>query len=35
MTTCLPAGTVVLIALPPLAFIVAVVVFWFTTTGED
>jgi hypothetical protein len=35
MSECLPAGTVLLIALPPIAFIIAVIVFYFITTEED
>ena len=35
MPECLPAGTVLLIALPPIAFIVAVIVFYFAATEED
>jgi hypothetical protein len=35
MSGCLSAGTVLLIALPPIAFVIAVIVFYFTTTEED
>ena len=35
MSDCLHAGTVILIALPPIAFIIAVIVFYFATTEED
>jgi hypothetical protein len=35
MSGCLPAGTVLLIALPPIAFVVAVIVFYLKTSEED
>jgi hypothetical protein len=35
MSECLPAGTLLLIVLPPIAFIVGVIVFFFRTSEED
>jgi hypothetical protein len=35
MSECLHAGTLILIALPPVGFVIAVIVFYFATTEED
>jgi len=35
MSECLPAGTLLLIVLPPIAFVIAVIVFYLRTSEED
>ena len=35
MSECLSAGTVLLIALPPIVFVIAVIVFYFKSQEED
>jgi hypothetical protein len=35
MSEWLPVGTVLLIAFPPIAFVIAVIVFYLSTSEED
>jgi hypothetical protein len=35
MSDWLPVGTLVLIALPPIAFVIAVILIYFITSEED
>lgn len=35
MSECLSAGTVLLIALPPIAFVIGVIVFYLKTSEEE